>query len=34
MKIILARYCVGWDKMVAYLLGEEDGQVRDARLGG
>ncbi len=26
----LARYCVGWDKMVAYLVGEEDGQVRDA----
>ncbi len=26
----LARYCVGWDKLVAYLNGEEDGLVRDA----
>lgn len=26
----LARYCVGWDKMVAYLQGKEDGLVRDA----
>ncbi|MBF6637331.1 molybdopterin-dependent oxidoreductase [Rouxiella silvae] len=27
----LARYCVGWDKLVAYLCGAEDGQVRDAQ---
>ncbi len=27
----LARYCVGWPEMVAYLRGEEDGIVRDAR---
>lgn len=27
----LARYCVGWDKLVAYINGEEDGEVRDAR---
>jgi biotin/methionine sulfoxide reductase len=26
----LARYCVGWDKLVAYLQGKEDGLVRDA----
>ncbi|MDU7868634.1 MAG: molybdopterin-dependent oxidoreductase, partial [Pantoea sp.] len=26
----LARYCVGWPEMVAYLRGEEDGVVRDA----
>ncbi|MEG3133864.1 molybdopterin-dependent oxidoreductase [Rouxiella sp. T17] len=26
----LARYCVGWDKLVAYINGEEDGLVRDA----
>jgi biotin/methionine sulfoxide reductase len=24
----LARYCVGWPEMVAYLRGEEDGVVR------
>ncbi len=26
----LARYCVGWPQMVAYIRGEEDGVVRDA----
>ncbi len=26
----LARYCTGWETLVAYLNGEEDGQVRDA----
>lgn len=26
----LARYCVGWDTLVAYITGEEDGLVRDA----
>ncbi len=26
----LAEYCVGWPAMVAYIRGEEDGQVRDA----
>jgi len=27
----LARYCVGWPQMVAYLCGREDGVVRDAQ---
>ncbi|ADU71880.1 molybdopterin-dependent oxidoreductase [Pantoea sp. At-9b] len=27
----LARYTVGWPQMVAYIRGEEDGTVRDAR---
>ncbi|WP_410015489.1 molybdopterin-dependent oxidoreductase [Sodalis sp. C49] len=26
----LARYCVGWEKLVAYIRGDVDGQVRDA----
>lgn len=26
----LARYCVGWEKLVAYITGEEDGEQRDA----
>lgn len=26
----LARYCIGWPQMVAYIRGEEDGVVRDA----
>jgi len=26
----LAEYCVGWPAMVAYIRGEEDGQLRDA----
>lgn len=26
----LAEYCVGWDRLVAYFNGEEDGPVRDA----
>lgn len=27
----LQQYCVGWEAMRAYILGEEDGQVRDAQ---
>jgi biotin/methionine sulfoxide reductase len=27
----LARYCVGWEKLVAYFQGEEDGIVRNAQ---
>ena len=27
----LAEYCIGWPAMVAYIRGEEDGQVRAAR---